>query len=104
MSANIREDFLRESPPIFGYGEEAWQEATPAETDDIEHHHDETGKKYILVLNKQTVRLGSQPFDIAISEAIERSKEILSLQENWDDEGSPPYDESMVLPKNWTGE
>src|SRR5258706_16049231 len=96
MSAKLREDFLGESSQIFGYREESWQEEAPLEVDEFEYHHDEPEKKYLLIFNEQSqsVRLEQSPLASAIRECIERSRHILTLGDNWDEEGSVGYKES----------
>jgi hypothetical protein len=72
--------------------EEAWDlsEAEETRRDDQGSH-----KKYRFVYNARadSVRL-AESLEPAISEAIELSRYILSLEENWDEEGSPGYQQA----------
>lgn len=95
MTARLS-DFLTDPSPIVNYREESWDEDAHPEADEISDHHEESTKKYRLVFNQQSdsVRLESESLDIAINQSIEESRTILALQENWDEEGSPGYEES----------
>jgi hypothetical protein len=92
-------DFSYASPTV-DYRDESWDEYAPSEADDTRPHDDEEStKKYRLVFNEefQSVRLESEHIDTTISEAIELSRHILSLEDDWDEEGSPPYEERTWL-------
>ena len=96
MSAKLREDFLGESSQTLRYSEEFWHEEAPIEVNEFRSHHEEIEKKYKLVFNgdSQSVRLESEPLQNAIQECIEQSRHILTIGDNWDDEGSQGYSQS----------
>jgi len=106
------------------FTEEQWDKESLDLDEEEEHHHEDSSvhlvarfsdkevsrKRYRLVYNKKdaSVRLeapqgGSEPTSTAavspelsdaLSEVINVSRSILDLKDNWDEEGSPGYDES----------
>jgi hypothetical protein len=120
MSTNLADRFIEESAHTL---EESWEEAfvhsqpepysrEASEMNSIERFLDELEptKTYRIVFNRRadSVRLEPQTveskyaapdedrlsLDPSISEAIESSRRILSLEDNWDEEGSIAYRES----------
>jgi len=122
MSTNFTDEFVKSPPPISDIAEESWEGTLRPPSPRRHRHHGEESevhsrfhigeetKKYRLVYNTraEAVRLEPQQAQAAeatpatdeqalgdrIAEVIEASRRILALEDDWDEEGSPGYEET----------
>jgi hypothetical protein len=114
MSTECAREYTEDVADLNDYSEESWEEATPLPKRGQHQSEskvrrlsrildrEEPPKKYRLVYNRQAGSVRLEPkqiqtanigvaLDESIEKAIETSKNILSLEDNWDEDGSPGY-------------